>query len=58
MNNINQKIIRNCQEPHSAGRITKNQPNALTPALHDLKIVWFRFFTVLNNIDQIKYLRY
>ena len=53
MNSINHKIIRNCSEPPSAGRITKNQPNALTPALHDLNVVWFKFFTILNKIDRL-----
>ena len=43
-------------QSHAAPRrTTMNQPNALTPALHDLNVVWFQFFTILNNIDRLTF---
>ena len=53
INSINHKTIRNCPEPPSAGRIINNQPNALTPALDNLNVVWFQFFMILNKIDRL-----
>ena len=39
------------QNHPATGGITKNQPNALTPAIHDFSVVWFQFFTISNKID-------
>ena len=37
------------------GGITKNQPNALTPTLHNLNVAWFQYFTILNKIDSLAF---
>ena len=54
-NNINHKIIQNCPKHPTPGRITKNQPNALAPTIHDLNVVWFQFLTILNKIDRLTF---
>ena len=33
------------------GRITKNQPNALGLAGHDLNAIWFQSFTILKDCN-------
>ena len=59
INSMDHKVIRNCPEHGSMPRttqrraaITKNQRNALTPAIHDLNVIWSLFFAILNKIDR------
>ena len=54
INSINHKIAQNYPAP---GKITKNQLNALNaPAMHNLNVVWFQFFTILNKIDRLTFI--
>ena len=56
INSINHKIVRNCAEPPSAGQNHQepNQSNVLTPAIHDLNVVWFQFFTITRKVQFVR----